>query len=30
VRRLYDVEADVHIHEATGHMTVVPVRRVPS
>jgi iron complex transport system ATP-binding protein len=29
VRRLYDVEADVHVHEETGHMTVVPVRRVP-
>ena len=30
VRRLYDVEADVHVHEETGHMTVVPVRRIPS
>ena len=29
VQRLYDVEADVHIHGDTGHMTVVPVRRVP-
>ena len=28
VQRLYDVEADVHIHGDTGHMTVVPVRRV--
>ncbi len=28
VRRLYDVEADVHVHSETGHMTVVPVRRV--
>jgi iron complex transport system ATP-binding protein len=28
VRRLYDVEADVHVHEDTGHVTVVPVRRV--
>ena len=28
VRRLYDVEADVHIHGETGHMTVVPVRRI--
>ena len=27
VRRVYDVEADVHIHEDTGHVTVVPVRR---
>jgi iron complex transport system ATP-binding protein len=29
VRRLYDVEADVHVHAGTGHMTVVPVRRLP-
>lgn len=29
VRRLYDVEADVHVHSETGHMTVVPVRRLP-
>ena len=29
VQRLYDVEADVHIHGDTGHLTVVPVRRVP-
>jgi iron complex transport system ATP-binding protein len=29
VRRLYDVEADVHVHRETGHMTVVPVRRIP-
>jgi iron complex transport system ATP-binding protein len=28
VRRLYDVEADVHVHEDTGHITVVPVRRL--
>jgi iron complex transport system ATP-binding protein len=28
VRALYDVEADVHVHPDTGHMTVVPVRRV--
>jgi iron complex transport system ATP-binding protein len=28
VRRLYDVEADVHVNGATGHMTVVPVRRI--
>jgi len=28
VQRLYDVEADVHIHGDTGHLTVVPVRRV--
>ena len=30
VRRLYDVEADVHIHDDTGHMTVIPVRRLPA
>ena len=30
VRRLYDVDADVHVHEDTGHITVVPVRRIPS
>jgi iron complex transport system ATP-binding protein len=29
VARLYDVEADVHVHGETGHMTVVPVRRIP-
>jgi len=28
VRRLYDVEADVHINEASGHVAVVPVRRL--
>ena len=28
VRALYDVEADVHVHSETGHMTVVPVRRI--
>ena len=27
VKALYDVEADVHVHGETGHMTVVPVRR---
>jgi iron complex transport system ATP-binding protein len=27
VRALYDVDADVHVHEASGHTTVVPVRR---
>jgi iron complex transport system ATP-binding protein len=27
VQRVYDVEADVHVHEDTGHVTVVPVRR---
>jgi iron complex transport system ATP-binding protein len=30
VRRLYDVDADVHLHADTGHLTVVPIRRVPS
>ena len=30
VRLLYDVEADVHVHGGTGHMTVVPVRRIGS
>ena len=28
VRALYDVEADVYHHAATGHVTVVPVSRV--
>ena len=28
VRRLYDVEADVRMNSETGHMTVVPVRRI--
>ncbi len=28
VRELYDVDADVHVHDGTGHMTVVPVRRL--
>jgi iron complex transport system ATP-binding protein len=28
VRQLYDVEAEVHVHADTGHVTVVPVRRV--
>jgi ABC-type cobalamin/Fe3+-siderophores transport system ATPase subunit len=27
VRELYDVEADVHFHQAAGHLTVTPVRR---
>ena len=29
IRRLYDVEADVHRHEPTGHLVVVPVTRLP-
>ena len=28
VRQLYDVEADVRFHEASGHLTVTPVRRI--
>jgi len=28
VKRLYDVEADVRMNSETGHMTVVPVRRI--
>jgi iron complex transport system ATP-binding protein len=27
VRRLYDVDADVRIHERSGHLTVMPIRR---
>ncbi len=27
LRALYGVDADVHVHETTGHLTVVPVRR---
>jgi iron complex transport system ATP-binding protein len=27
IKALYDVEADVHVNSATGHITVVPVRR---
>ena len=27
IRDLYDVEADVRLHEGTGHLTVVPIRR---
>jgi iron complex transport system ATP-binding protein len=27
VRALYDVEAEVRVHQATGHRTVVPLRR---
>ena len=29
IRLLYDVEADVHVHAGTGHLTVVPVKRLP-
>jgi iron complex transport system ATP-binding protein len=28
IRELYDVEADVRYHEPSGHLTIVPVRRV--
>jgi iron complex transport system ATP-binding protein len=30
VRALYDVDADVHVHGPSGHVTVVPVRRIRS
>jgi iron complex transport system ATP-binding protein len=29
IQQLYDVAADVRFHEDAGHLTVVPVRRVP-
>ena len=29
IRQLYDVDADVRFHDRAGHLTVVPVRRVP-
>ena len=29
IRQLYDVESDVQFHEASGHLTVVPIRRAP-
>jgi iron complex transport system ATP-binding protein len=28
VRELYGVEADIHVHSGTGHLTVVPVRKL--
>ena len=28
VQRLYDVDADVHFHERSGHLMVLPVRRL--
>ncbi len=28
VRELYDVDADVHVHAASGHLVVVPIDRV--
>ena len=28
VRQLYDVEADVRVHELAGHLTVVPLGRI--
>jgi len=27
IRQLYDVDADVRFHEASGHLTVVPIGR---
>ena len=27
IRRLYDVDADVHFHDEAGHLTVTPLRR---
>ena len=30
VRRLYDVDADVHLHAPTGHLVVVPMTRLPN
>jgi iron complex transport system ATP-binding protein len=27
IRRLYGVEADVHLHVSAGHLVVVPIRR---
>ena len=27
IKALYDVEADVHVHSDTGHITVIPIRR---
>ena len=29
IQELYDVEADVRFHAAAGHLTIVPVRRLP-
>ena len=29
IERLYDVEADVHVHALTGRLAVVPLRRIP-
>ena len=29
IRQLYDVDADVHVHAASGHLTVVPIRQTP-
>ena len=28
VRALYDVEADVHMHERAGHLTITPIARI--
>ena len=29
IQQLYDVEADVHVHEPSGQLMVVPIRRTP-
>ena len=29
IQQLYNVDADVSFHEASGHLTVVPIRRTP-
>ena len=29
IRQLYDVDADVHVHEGSGRLTVVPMRHAP-
>jgi iron complex transport system ATP-binding protein len=29
IQQLYDVEADVHVHEPSGQLMVVPIRRKP-
>jgi iron complex transport system ATP-binding protein len=29
IQQLYDVEADVHVHQPSGQVMVVPIRRTP-
>ena len=29
IRRLYGVDADVRLHQAAGHLVVIPLRRLP-